>query len=388
MKTAMWELHNFDVEEFLAEYWQKKPLLIRQAFPGFQTVLSPEELAGLACEEGVHSRLVIEKDAQQPWQLTYGPFKEEDFTSLPQTHYSLLVSECEKWIPELQDLVECFNFIPKWRIDDLMISYAPDQGSVGPHIDEYDVFLIQANGKRTWSIETEIKHNPELVGGVDLALMKEFNADQEWLMEPGDMLYLPPKIPHHGVAVGDGCMNYSVGFRAPAVSDIMDSFLMEASDKGLTDERYYDVPLKPGRDAAQIYTVDIENFKSMIYQMLDKSGPIWADVVGKLVSDSTLSEDVETIQCDSFEQVAQQLWQKHPDSKIFYYRDDSQLRIYFNGEVKTIEISDINLDFCKTLCNQYLITISDYYDVLPQDARELMMQLIDSRALIPVLDDD
>jgi 50S ribosomal protein L16 3-hydroxylase len=388
MNENMWTLNNFDTELFLAEYWQKKPLLIRNAFPGFKTVLSPEELAGLACEEGVHSRLVIEKDADEPWQLSYGPFKEEDFTSLPETHYSLLVSECEKWIPELQDLVECFNFIPRWRIDDLMISYAPEHGSVGPHIDEYDVFLIQANGRRTWSIESEIKHKPELVEGLDLAIMKEFNADQEWLMEPGDMLYLPPKIPHLGVAVGDGCMNYSVGFRAPAVSDIMDSFLLEASDKGLTDARYYDVPLTLKRNPAEIRNEDIEKFKSMIYQMLDDSAPIWADVVGKLVSDSTLSEDVETIDCDSIEQAAQQLWQKHPDSKVFYHQDEKSLRIYFNGEMQALEISDINLDFCKTLCNQYLISIADYYDMLPGDARQLFMSLIQNRALIPVLDDD
>ncbi len=384
----MWTLQNFDVDEFLAEYWQKKPLLIRQAFPGFQTVLSPEELAGLACEEGVHSRLVIEKDAEEPWQLSYGPFAEETFTSLPLTHYSLLVSECEKWMPELQDLVECFNFIPKWRIDDLMISYAPDQGSVGPHIDEYDVFLIQANGRRTWSIESTVGDKPELVEGLDLAIMKEFNADQEWLMEPGDMLYLPPKIPHHGVAVGDGCMNYSVGFRAPAVSDIMDSFLLEASDKGLTDDRYYDVALKANRDPAQIYDEDIEKFRSMIFQMLEKSTPIWANVVGKLVSDSTLSDDVETIDCASIEEAAQHLWQKHPDTKIFYHRGDQQLSIYYNGDVKMLQISDINEDFCKTLCNQYLITINDYYDMLPEDATDLFMSLVNSRALIPVLDDD
>ena len=139
----MWQLNNFDIDDFLANYWQKKPLLIRQALPGFKSVLSPEELAGLACEEGVHSRLVLEKDGDIPWQLNYGPFVEEVFTSLPATHYSLLVSECEKWIPELQELVDCFNFIPKWRIDDLMISYAPEHGSVGPHIDEYDVIAYR-----------------------------------------------------------------------------------------------------------------------------------------------------------------------------------------------------------------------------------------------------
>ena len=254
----MWRLHNFDREDFLANYWQQKPLLIRQALPGFETVISPEELAGLAMEPGVHSRLVIEKDAESPWQLSYGPFSEERFTSLPRSHYSLLVSECEKWIPELRALLDQFTFIPRWRIDDLMISYAPDQGSVGPHIDEYDVFLIQAKGRREWMIESRIRECPELIEGLDLAILRDFDPDQRWVLEPGDLLYLPPKIPHHGVALGDGCMNYSVGFRAPAVSDVMDSFLLEAADQGLTDTRYYDGDLRTARDPAEILDRDLE----------------------------------------------------------------------------------------------------------------------------------
>ena len=248
----MLHLNNFDIDDFLANYWQKKPLLIRQALPGFDSIISPEELAGLACEEGVHSRLVIEKDAETPWQLSYGPFTEDTFTSLPLNHYSLLVSECEKWIPELQELVDCFNFIPKWRIDDLMISYAPEHSSVGPHVDEYDVFLIQAKGKRDWSIENTISENPLLIPDIDLAIMQQFNPDQQWVLEAGDILYLPPKLAHHGVAIGEGCMTYSVGFRAPAVSDIMDSFLLEASDNKLTDARYYDIPLSTKRNPAEI----------------------------------------------------------------------------------------------------------------------------------------
>ena len=384
----MWQLNNFDIDDFLANYWQKKPLLIRQALPGFKSVLTPEELAGLACEEGVHSRLVLEKDGDVPWQLNYGPFTEDAFTSLPPTHYSLLVSECEKWIPELQELVDCFNFIPKWRIDDLMISYAPEHGSVGPHIDEYDVFLIQANGQRQWSIENDIVANPELIADMDLAILKEFNADQEWLLEPGDMLYLPPKIAHHGIAVGDGCMTYSVGFRAPAVSDIMDSFLLEASDKQLTDDRYYDIPLNRKRNPAEIKIEDILNFKAMVYKLLDQSADLWPDIVGKLVSDSTLSDDVETIDCDTIQQAAKTLWQKHPDSKLFYLQSADQIRIYCNGHAHILELSDVNLDFCKTLCNQQLISITDYYDVLPESAVKLLLSLINSKALIPVLDDD
>lgn len=384
----MWQLHNFDIDDFLAHYWQKKPLLIRQAFPGFESVLSPEELAGLACEEGVHSRLVIEKDAAAPWQLSYGPFKEKDFTSLPLTHYSLLVSECEKWIPDLQQLVDCFNFIPKWRIDDLMISYAPDQGSVGPHIDEYDVFLIQANGRREWSIQMHTDKNAELVPDIDLAILQQFSCDETWLLEPGDMLYLPPKLAHHGIARGDGCMTYSVGFRAPAVSDIMDSFLLEASEQKLTDQRYFDHALDTHRDPAEIKVEDILHFKSLIYKTLDQSSALWPDIVGKLVSDSSLSDDVETVVCDSITQAAGYLWQKHPDTRIFYHHSGKLLRLFYNGNAASLEASQENIDLCKTLCHNNIIPVAEFYDVLPSDARQLLVDLIKDTTLIPILDDE
>lgn len=384
----MWQLHNFDADDFLASFWQQKPLLIRQALPGFETLLEPEELAGLACEESVHSRLVIEKDAESPWHLRYGPFSEQDFTSLPPTHYSLLVSECEKWIPELQDLVDCFDFLPKWRIDDLMISYAPDQGSVGPHIDEYDVFLIQANGKRRWSLESQARQNPELIPDLDLAIMQEFSPDKEWELEPGDILYLPPKIAHHGVAVGDGCMTYSVGFRAPALADIMDSLMLEASDHKMTDRRYTDPALDANRNPSEINITDINRFQSMVTEMLKDSAEMWPDIVGKLVSDSTLSDHVETCEYDSVGQAAADLWQKHPDTRLFYFANKPQLKLYCNGQDYPLHFSDNNLALCKILCNQSVIDIQVIAGLLSNQTETTLLSLINSHALIPQLDDD
>ncbi len=384
----MWQLNNFDIDDFLANYWQQKPLLVRQAFPGFETVISPEELAGLACEEGVLGRLVIEKDAAEPWQLSYGPFAEDVFTSLPQTHYSLLVAECEKWLPELQGLLDCFNFIPRWRLDDLMISYAPEHGSVGPHIDDYDVFLLQASGQKRWSISADKLHSPALVEGLDLAILQQFDPAHEWILEPGDMLYLPPNIAHHGVAVGDGCMTYSIGFKGQAVADLVDSFMLESERLGLTETRYTDVTLVRGRNPAEIRVEDILQFKSMIYRMLDESTALWPDIVGKLVSDSTLSEDIETIDCNSIEQAAQYLWQRHPDSKLFYHPSDDLIRFYYNGQVYELPMSSQHLDFCQLLCNELLIPLDEYYSDLSEPCVDLLMQLIADKALIPVLDDD
>ncbi len=379
----MWQLANFDIDEFLAEYWQQKPLLIRQALPGFQSLLAPEELAGLACEEGVHSRLVIEQDAETPWVLRYGPFTDEDFTSLPQSHYSLLVSECEKWLPELRPLVELFNFIPGWRIDDLMISYAPDLGSVGPHIDEYDVFLLQANGQRRWSIIDNKLNNPDIIPGLDLAILQQFEADREWTLQPGDMLYLPPKIAHHGVAVGDGCMTYSVGFRAPAASDIMDSFMLEVSDHGLANERYHDIALDQARDPAEIISDDIQQFKAMAFRLLDKSGPLWPDIVGKLVSDTTLAEDITGVRCETLQQAADYHWQKHPDSKIFFHHSANQLRLYANGQVYPLAENQQNIDFCRDLCHLVELDINEASKRYSAEAMDLLVKLIQANALIP-----
>ncbi len=140
-------------EEFLNQYWQKKPLFINQAIPGYQSPLDAEEFAGLACEEGVESRLLMEKGGDKPWQLRHGPFEESDFTSLPESHWTFLIQAVDHLIPELACLVDKFDFIPNWRFDDLMISYAQDQGSVGPHIDNYDVFLLQVQGQRHWHID-------------------------------------------------------------------------------------------------------------------------------------------------------------------------------------------------------------------------------------------
>ena len=147
-------LGDISVEQFLAEYWQQKPLLVRQAFPELPTRISADELAGLACETE-NARLVLEKGGRTPWEVRYGPLHDDDFKYLPSSHWTLLVNETELLVPELKQIIDPFRFLPDWRIDDLMISYAVDQGSVGPHIDEYDVFLLQAHGKRRWQLSEQ-----------------------------------------------------------------------------------------------------------------------------------------------------------------------------------------------------------------------------------------
>ena len=258
-------LGKLSVETFLRDYWQKKPVLIRGAFPGFESPLAPEELAGLACEADAPSRLILEHGDERDWQLKMGPFTEDDFRALPEDGYSLLVTDCEKLIPELMEIVERFRFVPDWRIDDLMISYAPPGGSVGAHIDEYDVFLLQAHGRRRWQIENPPVHTAYREG-LDVRILTDFTPSDEWVLEPGDMLYLPPGIPHHGVAVDD-CMTYSIGFRAPTQADLVGGVCDRLATLA-TENRYSDPDLTPSDNPGALAPATRERLRQWVREAM------------------------------------------------------------------------------------------------------------------------
>lgn len=240
-------LGSITSRQFLAEYWQKKPLLIRAAHPDFTGLLSADELAGLACEEDVQSRLVINR--QGKWQVESGPFDETRFTKLPKKDWSLLVQGVNHHLPEAATLLQRFDFIPHARLDDLMVSYAPDGGGVGPHFDSYDVFLLQGQGKRLWRISEQA--DLTLVDGAPLRILKNFKAEQEYLLEAGDMLYLPPHIAHWGVAVGE-CVTYSIGFRASSSQELATQFLTYMQENLSLEGMYADPDLKPQKHPAKI----------------------------------------------------------------------------------------------------------------------------------------
>jgi 50S ribosomal protein L16 3-hydroxylase len=241
------QLGGLTAKQFFRDYWQKKPLLIRQAFPDFSGLLSPEELAGLACEEQTQSRLIIQKNGN--WKVEHGPFAETRFTRLPKRDWTLLVQEVNHFLPQATSLLQKFSFIPSARLDDLMVSFAPDGGGVGPHFDSYDVFLLQGIGKRLWRISDQ--HGHELVEGAPLRILRHFETKQEWLLEAGDMLYLPPRYAHWGIAVGD-CMTYSIGFRAPTRQELAMQFLSHLQDTLTLDGLYSDPDLVEQAHPAEI----------------------------------------------------------------------------------------------------------------------------------------
>jgi 50S ribosomal protein L16 3-hydroxylase len=265
--TSM-QLNDFEIEGFLSDYWQKQPLLIRNAWTTWSNPLAPEELAGLACEAGVESRLItLMKDQLE---VEEGPIAETRFTELGEDPWTLLVQAVDHHAPSVAALLEPFRFIPNWRIDDVMVSYATDRGGVGPHFDQYDVFLIQGLGRRRWRLGPICNSRTSLLPHDDLLLLESFEAAHDWILEPGDILYVPPRLAHEGTAIGDGCMTYSIGFRAPSRSELIGHW-SEHLLAGLgEDDRYGDPDLQVQENPGEISQAAIVRLHAMVAEkMLD-----------------------------------------------------------------------------------------------------------------------
>jgi 50S ribosomal protein L16 3-hydroxylase len=378
---------NLDIREFVAHYWQQKPCLLRNAVADFESALSPEELAGLACEEDVHCRLVMETGAEPPWTLRYGPFEEADFLALPESNYSLLVSECEKWLPELTDLLDQFRFLPDWRIDDLMISYAPDGGSVGPHVDQYDVFLLQAMGRRRWLYHDRPTRDETLIAGLDLAILQDFTPDQDVVLNPGDILYLPPGFAHHGIALGP-CMTYSIGFRAPSAASALESFALECERLGQQVELYRDGDLELARHHAEITDREIERLRAMATRLLEQSPDLWRDAVGKMLTDSAVaSADTEDDQPVYLSDLQASAWILHPETRLLYHRSAEAIEVYYNGRVHELPQRRDILEQLQKLCENREWPVALMRESIEIEALQgLLIELAENRAILPLIE--
>ncbi len=307
MNTPLLLLNNLTPSQFLAEYWQKKPLLIKNAIPNFEGLLSPEELAGLACEDDVQSRIV--EYIKGEWHAHHGPFDDDDFAKLPEKpskehNWTLLVQSVNHYLPEASALLQQFDFIPHARLDDLMVSYAPDGGGVGPHFDSYDVFLLQGQGKRLWRISEQ--SDLTLVEGAPLRILKNFDTAQEWLLEAGDMLYLPPHLAHWGVAVSDGgkdCMTYSIGFRAPKNQELATEFLGFMQDKLNQDQLVLDGIYQDADLTLQLHPAEIG--KEMIHTVSENLQKIkWSDEMVSEFLGTYLSDPKPDVVFDANKKIA------------------------------------------------------------------------------------
>ncbi len=251
--------------QFMRRYWQKKPLLIRQAIPDVTAPLSRDALFELAGDYDAEARLITH--FRNRWQLEHGPFEAEQLPSVTRRAWTLLIQGLDLHDDNARALLERFRFVPDARLDDLMISYATDGGGVGPHFDSYDVFLLQVHGKRRWRIGAQT--DLSLQAGVPLKILEHFEPTDEWVLEPGDMLYLPPHIAHDGIAEGE-CMTCSIGFRAPSAGELGAQFLYHLAERGgvrtgaRADAPYRD-PGQPAVDTpAQLPPAMVERVTAML----------------------------------------------------------------------------------------------------------------------------
>ncbi|MBL4820137.1 MAG: cupin domain-containing protein [Gammaproteobacteria bacterium] len=380
-------LQQFDREEFVRNYWQKKPLLIRNQASGFADPVTGDELAGLACEEMVESRLVSTA-ANGSLELRHGPFEPSVFENLADNNWTLLVQAVDQYVAEVDALKSCFDFIPSWRIDDVMVSYACDGGGVGPHYDQYDVFLIQGAGSRNWKIGATCHSGTPLRTDSELRVLQQFEPELEYVLNPGDILYVPPKFAHHGVSIGES-LCYSVGFRAPSLVEMIQGYTDTLTDGLSGDRRYIDsdavIPVYPGEITG---TAINTGFALLLDSLEDKSA--FTDWFGCYVTTPKYPEKVVEIASavtgESLRDIIKLQEQpieltKNSSSRFAYFVVEEQVRLYVDGECFLCQGNRI--DLIQGLCDlpwTQALSADEYFRW--QDTRKLLASLISQGSIL------
>lgn len=325
--------------EFFAGYWQKQPLLMRQAIRFPEKSLCKKSLFSLCEDETIETRLVLEH-GERPWEVHFGPFDTSELDSLPASHWTILFQDMDKHRPEIATVLDQFQGMPRWRIDDIMISFATDQGSVGPHTDEYDVFLIQAEGKRHWQINTDSLADRSLVPDLDMKILQYFESEQEWLLEPGDVLYLPPGVAHWGVAEGE-CITWSVGFRAPSVGELFSHWSEDKLD-AISDIRYSDPDLQIQPHKGEIQPQAIQRLRTMLLSALEQETGDFGEWFGRFITEpkeNLQPEENKTI-ADAqpfLDRLQKAPLHRHPASPILFTQQGGRLFLFCGGESYSLD---------------------------------------------------
>ncbi|SIN67860.1 50S ribosomal protein L16 3-hydroxylase [Parasphingorhabdus marina DSM 22363] len=350
------KLSNFDIPAFVQDHWQKKPLMIPNPWEAWRNPLSADELAGLACEEEVESRLVTSgaEGRETGWALEHGPIPEQRFSTLGESDWTLLVQAVDQYVPEVAALIEPFRFIPDWRIDDIMVSYAADGGGVGPHFDQYDVFLIQGAGQRRWQIGQACDEETLLLPHDDLRLLAEFEPQEEWICGPGDILYLPPGIAHNGTAVGDDCLTYSIGFRAPSTSELIGYWSDDMLADLVKDARFADPDLMLQENPGEIRAEALDRMHEMIRSRFDDRDAFrrWFGQYGSIPKyaehvDAPNTEQSETDIAARLD-AGSRLFRNPSSRFLFVRKGDNSLTLFANGH--SHDCSGARARFAEQLC--------------------------------------
>lgn len=355
-------LGGMTARTFLAEYWQKKPLLIRSGLVAFDVPLDADELAGMAMEEEVESRIVIE-NGSSPWELRQGPFSEEDFATLPEQEWTLLVQAVDHWVPEAQELKERFQFLPSWRLDDVMVSYATKGGSVGPHYDQYDVFLVQVAGKRRWQVLAPEQYEDTSIQDIPLHILDNFPVDSsmDWELDAGDILYLPPNFAHNGRSLDNECMTYSIGFRAPSMQDALTG-IRDKLCESINEKDRFCAPEAGTRDhSAQINKSDIQYLQSQLAHLIDQPD-VLAQWLGETMSESKYPEFLAPLNQQELEQAYANALAGHTfirpgDARISYYHPETN-ESENQQTLEGVDTKDDNSATMTVFCNGDSITMN------------------------------
>lgn len=366
--TGAWQqrlthLGTMPIETFLSDYWQQKPLLIRDALPHIPLV-EADELAGYSLEENVESRVLVETPARNPlesqWQLHAGPFDDGFFGTLPERHWTLLIQAVDQLHPQIHQLLHQFRFLPNWRVDDVMVSYAADGGSVGPHFDYYDVFLLQASGRRRWKLGQTCSAASELRSDTDCKILTEFQTVDEWLVQPGDLLYIPPNIAHWGIAEGD-CVTYSVGFRAPSYSDILLDFCEDFASHTPADQRFTDPGRRLSDNPGEISETDVQRVREILMGIIGDNARL-RDWFGRYMTEPQR-------QSPQFEVISSPELRLSPQVRAAYASTRANAAmLYINGEQ-----FPCSLRLAQALCNYELIDS----DLFERPEQQLLTALIE-----------
>lgn len=323
-------------EAFLKEYWQKKPLLIRGALTDVGPHVDFKCLSELAMQEDVESRLIENRNGR--WHLERGPFRPARFRKLGETDWTILVQNVNHHLPHIDKILWQFDFIPFARLDDLMISYAPPGGTVGPHFDSYDVFLLQVGGKKRWQISSQA--DDDFIPDAPIRVLQDFRVEEEFVLEHGDMLYLPPKCAHYGVALEPG-MTYSIGFRAAPAQELATQFLVYLQDHICLDGRYADPELKRQPDPARISEEMVDKVSQMLSQIVWNKDTV-SDFLGHYLTEPKPhvfydSPDDELDEDEFANEVSRHGVELDRKSLILFHQE----MFYCNGEVLEIEPADV-----------------------------------------------
>lgn len=340
MSSPLQVLGGITAEQFLNEYWQKKPLLVRNAMPEIINILEPDDVKELALEETVSARLIKQKDKDpNQWSVKSSPLIKGDFQKLPKL-WTLLVQAVDHYSFDLAELWKKFPFIPQWRRDDIMVSYAPKGGSVGQHFDFYHVFLVQGYGHRRWQLGQMCDENTAFVAGQPLKLLPEMDVHFDEVLAPGDLLYVPPGLSHYGVAEDD-CLTFSFGFRMPNVATMMDRVSDRFADNALLKNPVIDIMRDQVGQIGEMTSNELAYLKAKVLDQLQHSSDFEHALVA-LMSEPKYPDNIpepDEIEADDLREILSTGYELclEPASRLLYTQQDDQLLFWANGEACCID---------------------------------------------------